>query len=82
MSLVKPSVLIATLDWHYSTEDDRLTLGWDLFDVNQEERLCIGAAPGRHLYELEAEGRAALARLCSATRTAVGSPRNDPLLEL
>lgn len=82
MSLVKPTVLIATLDWHYSTEDDRLSLGWDLFDVNDEERLCIGAAPGRHLYELESECRGALARLCSATRKAVGAPRHDPLLEL
>ena len=72
MNLHRPSVLIATLDWHFVPHENRLTIGWDLYDATIEERLCIGAAPGRHLHDLEAETSRALARLCDATRIAAG----------
>ena len=71
MNIQRPSVILATLDWHYVIEEDRLNLGWDLYDTATEERVVIGSAPARHLVELEDEATRACSRLCASTRSYV-----------
>lgn len=73
MGLTRLSVITATLDWHYVASEDSLSFGWDVTSPDTEERIFMGAAPGRHLADLDDQAVASVVRLCELTRRAVAA---------
>lgn len=71
MAINRLTIVSATLDWHYVVGEDSLSFGWDVTTPDNEERLFMGAAPGRHLTDLEDQAVASVVRLCALTRRAI-----------
>lgn len=71
MGIDRLTIVSATLDWHYVPAEDSLSFGWDVTTPDNEERLFVGAAPGRHLVDLEDQAVASVVRLCALTRRAI-----------
>lgn len=71
MGVDRLTIVSATLDWHYVPSEDSLSFGWDVTTPHNEERLFVGAAPGRHLVDLEDQAVASVVRLCALTRRAI-----------